>query len=40
MLIGGLLGPPAARHLPERAVRWAASGLGVALAVELWLHPR
>jgi len=39
LVLGSLAGPAAARHLPAATVRWAAAGLGVILAVELWIHP-
>lgn len=39
LLLGGFVGPRVVRRLPARAVRWGAAVLGVALAVELWVHP-
>jgi uncharacterized protein len=36
---GSTVGPIVARRLPSGVLRWAAAGLGVALAVLLWLHP-
>ncbi|WP_375480225.1 sulfite exporter TauE/SafE family protein [uncultured Jatrophihabitans sp.] len=39
LFLGSLVGPLAARQLPAAAVRWTAAILGVALAVDLWVHP-
>jgi uncharacterized membrane protein YfcA len=39
MLIGSNLGPRLARRVPVRLLRWVIVILGMALAVQLWLHP-
>jgi uncharacterized membrane protein YfcA len=39
LLVGSLVGPGVARRLPAAAVRWTAAALGVALAIDLWIHP-
>jgi uncharacterized protein len=39
LLAGSMVGPVVARRVPARLIRWAAAGLGFALAIELWLHP-
>jgi uncharacterized membrane protein YfcA len=37
LFAGSMLGPAVARRVAAAAVRWAAAGLGVALALELWI---
>jgi len=39
MFLGSRVGPLLARRLPPGFLRWAIAGLGVALAVQLWVHP-
>lgn len=39
MLVGSSLGPCVARRLPARVLRSLVVLLGMALAVQLWLHP-
>lgn len=39
ILIGSRLGPALARRVPVRVIRPLITLLGVALAVQLWLHP-
>jgi uncharacterized membrane protein YfcA len=39
LFIGSRLGPAVARRLPAVLLRRLIAVLGLALAVELWLHP-
>jgi uncharacterized membrane protein YfcA len=39
MLVGSNLGPRVTRRVPGRLLRWIIVILGMALAVQLWLHP-
>jgi uncharacterized membrane protein YfcA len=39
LLAGSTVGPTVARRAPPHVIRWVAAGLGVVLAVELWMHP-
>jgi uncharacterized protein len=39
MFAGSTIGPVVARRVPSGVLRWAAAGLGVALAVLLWVDP-
>lgn len=40
MFLGSSVGPRATRHLPVKVLRLLIALLGLALAVELWLHPQ
>ncbi|MFZ0090928.1 MAG: sulfite exporter TauE/SafE family protein [Solirubrobacteraceae bacterium] len=40
MLAGSRVGPLVARRLPATVLRWLIVALGMALAIDLWLHPR
>ena len=39
MLGGSRVGPLVARHLPANLLRWLIVVLGMALAIDLWVHP-
>ena len=39
MLAGSRVGPLVARHLPANLLRWLIVVLGMALAIDLWVHP-
>lgn len=39
LFAGSLIGPRVASRVPASVVRWAVAGLGLVLAVRLWLEP-
>ncbi len=39
MFAGSMLGPRVARRMPAGILRWLIALLGIALAIQLWLHP-
>lgn len=39
MFVGSTLGPHVTRRVPAGYMRWAVAGIGMGLAVQLWLHP-
>ena len=39
MFVGSMLGPRVTRWMPAAVLRWLIALLGIALAIQLWLHP-